>query len=181
MPARKLPPDETVTADYRSGLSSGQIAEKYNVSPATVISLLRRVGEPRRDPKEYAQLRSKSGRNSRPTYWKGKKQTQEHVERRISKIRGEKHGSWRGGTSDPRRYRGVIEKKECARCKVAEKLAIHHLNDDHYDNRIENLQVLCVSCHASVHRQAYWDAKHAGETPPKSNAPINWKKKGGVL
>ena len=45
---------------------------------------------------------------------------------------------------------------------------------DHYDNRPENLQVLCVSCHMSLHKRAYWEAIHNDEDPPVSNGPIGW-------
>lgn len=27
-------------------------------------------------------------------------------------------------------------------------LELHHINGDHYDNRLENLQILCPNCHA---------------------------------
>jgi len=181
MPSRKLPPNAVVIADYRSGLSSGQIAERYGVKPITVLSLLRRIGEPRRPADEFNRLRVESGRTRAARYWQGKQQPREMVERRISKIRGENHWLWKGGTSDRREYRQVVEKESCVRCGVTERLAIHHLNGDHYDNRVENLQVLCLPCHSSVHKQAYWDAIHAGEMPPKSNAPIGWSRKGGGL
>lgn len=180
MPPRKLPPDDVVIADYRGGLSSGQIAERYGVKPVTVLSMLARAGEPRRGPDESNRLRSESGRTHSSRYWLGKKQSAEHVEKRIAKQRGEQHYGWKGGASDPREYRRVVDKERCARCGGTDRLAIHHLNNDHYDNQAENLQVLCLSCHSSVHKQAYWDAIHAGVEPPRSNAPINWQRGGGA-
>lgn len=27
-------------------------------------------------------------------------------------------------------------------------LELHHINGNHYDNRLENLQILCPNCHA---------------------------------
>lgn len=30
-------------------------------------------------------------------------------------------------------------------------LELHHINMNHYDNRIENLQILCANCHAIAH------------------------------
>src|SRR5262245_14412993 len=180
MPARKLPPDEDLVAMYRSGMSSGEIAESLGVAKGTVTSRLWRIGEPARPVAERMRLRDEHGRMNSPRYWLGKKQTAEHVEARVSKIRREQHYAWKDGASDPREYRRVVSKDSCARCEGTDHLAIHHLNYDHYDDRVENLQVLCRSCHASVHKKAYWDAIHAGLEPPRSNAPIRWQKGGAV-
>ena len=99
------------------------------------------------------------------------------VERRVSKIRGEAHYLWSGGKSK-RDYRKGTKKEKCARCGSRTNLCIHHENLDHYDNAPDNLTVLCVSCHASIHKQAYWDAVHTGQKPPRSNAPIGWRRGG---
>ena len=175
MPLRKLPPNAEVIALYRSGVSCPEIAERFNVAPVTVTSLLRRIGEPRRSAAEAARIRGEQGRAVQPSYWSGKKQPADMVERRVSKIRGEQHYLWKGGV-DRRAYRGVVEKVACRDCGGKLNLAIHHENYDHYDDRPENLIVLCVSCHSRTHKQAYWDAVHAGKEPPKSNAPIHWRK-----
>lgn len=48
---------------------------------------------------------------------------------------------------------GVKERK-CERCGRTEwegepiPIELHHINGDHYDHRIENLQFLCPNCHA---------------------------------
>lgn len=173
MPKRQLPPNETVISLYDNGLSSGEIAELFGVKPITVSSLLHRIGHPLRSPKEAAAIRKEHGRTKVTAYWTGKKQPREMVERRISKIRGEHHYLWKGGKS-VRDYRKVVAKEVCATCGVESNLAIHHVNLDHYDNAPDNLIVLCVGCHASIHKQAYWDAIHAGIDPPSSNAPIGW-------
>lgn len=176
MPNRKLPPNEEVIAMYRSGMSCGEIAERTGVAPITVTSLLRRLGEPRRTTQEAADLREQRGRGKPSRFWLGKKQPADMVERRTSKIRGEAHYLWKGGKSR-RAYREAITKEVCSRCGAIENLGIHHKNLDHYDNDPSNLEVLCVSCHSSTHKQAYWDAVHAGQEPPKSNAPIGWSRK----
>ena len=67
-------------------------------------------------------------------------------------------------------------KLACERCDKQKNLGVHHLNLDHYDNNPKNLQTLCVSCHMSVHKQAYWNAIKAGVKPPKSNSRIGWTK-----
>ena len=93
----------------------------------------------------------------------------------MEKIRGDKHWLWKGGKS-VRRYREVVEKVECASCGGKLNLCIHHLDLDHYNNDPDNLQVLCVSCHLSLHKTLYWEAYRAGEETPKSNCAPGWDK-----
>ena len=177
MPPRKLPPIEDVIEMYRSGLSSGEIAEACHVKPVTVVSALRQAGEPMRGPKEAARLAVKSGRITPPRYWEGKKQPPEMVEKRAAAIRGDKHYLWKGGRSC-RPYRRALEKEACAQCGSSENLGIHHRDFDHYNNEESNLEVLCVGCHMSLHKQAYWDARREGVQHPVSNGPVGWRKAG---
>ena len=86
---------------------------------------------------------------------------------------GQRNGRFVDG-SQSRMYRKVIEKKTCARCGVSDRLVIHHKNGDHYDNAEPNLQVLCVSCHQSIHKTDYWAALRNGEEPPHGNGPVGW-------
>ncbi len=178
MPNRKLPPNEQVIEMYQGGMSSTEIAEVCGVASITVISLLRRLGVPRRTASEAARIRTEKGRNNPPRFWLGKKHPAEMVERRIAKIRGENHYLWKGGDSK-RDYRKVVAKEECDQCGSADNLGIHHIDNDHYNNDPVNLRVLCVSCHMSLHKSEYWKAKHEGRATPRSNGPIGWKRKGG--
>jgi hypothetical protein len=86
---------------------------------------------------------------------------------------GQKNGRYRDGRHS-RIYRTMIEKTHCRRCGATETLGIHHVNGDHYDNRQENLMVLCNSCHMSEEKRAWWAAKKAGLPTPKSNGPVGW-------
>ena len=49
-----------------------------------------------------------------------------------------------------------IKPPECATCGIAEwrdrplSLALHHINGDRLDNRIENLELLCPNCHSQT-------------------------------
>jgi 5-methylcytosine-specific restriction endonuclease McrA len=178
MPPRKLPPNEVIISLYRAGLSCPEIAEQFHVSPLTVTSLLRRIGEPRRSTKEAAIIRQVKGRTRVGRFWLGKKQPPEMVEKRASKIRGENHYLWKGG-AETRPYRKLVRKDQCTLCGSKEKLLIHHIDFDHYNNAADNLQVLCLRCHSSVHKQAYWNAVHAGEEPPYSTAPNHWRTREG--
>lgn len=47
-----------------------------------------------------------------------------------------------------------LKERKCEICNNTEwldrqiPLELHHINGDHYDNRLENLQILCPNCHA---------------------------------
>lgn len=51
---------------------------------------------------------------------------------------------------------GNYKEYKCENCGISEwnekplKLQVHHINGDHYDNRIENLQLLCPNCHTQT-------------------------------
>ena len=78
--------------------------------------------------------------------------------------------------SQSRQYRLVIVKDKCAKCGDTKALGIHHVNGDHYDNRLANLQVLCNSCHMSQTKRLWWKAKREGLPLPHGNGPVGWKR-----
>ena len=46
-----------------------------------------------------------------------------------------------------------IKKNECELCHISGEeisLELHHINGNHYDNRLENLQILCPNCHSKT-------------------------------
>lgn len=49
-----------------------------------------------------------------------------------------------------------LKKNRCERCGIAEwqgrplSVALHHINGDRLDNRLENLQLLCPNCHSQT-------------------------------
>lgn len=53
-----------------------------------------------------------------------------------------------------------IKTKECEKCGISEwlgydlPLELDHINNNHYDNYLENLQILCPNCHAVKTRNA---------------------------
>ena len=179
MPPRKLPPNEVIIAEYRSGLSSTEIAERHGTQPSAVVSALRRAGEPRRSTSEAQKLAFATGRNRPARYWAGKKQPAEMVKRRIAGITGEKHWLWRGG-KDRRLYRKVGVKERCEGCGAKANLGVHHRDFDHYNDDPGNLAVMCISCHMSLHKTEYWTARREGRAPRLSNGPVSWDRtKGG--
>jgi hypothetical protein len=98
------------------------------------------------------------------------------IEARSRVVAGERNGNFKDGTQS-RLYRKAVSKKHCAMCGSVEALGIHHTNDDHFDNRPDNLEVLCNSCHMSVTKRQWWDAKKSGLPLPKSNGPVGWCRK----
>lgn len=58
-----------------------------------------------------------------------------------------------------------FKEDRCEKCGLTEwmgekiTLELHHKNMDHYDNSLENLQILCPNCHALVHKQKKSDDK----------------------
>lgn len=154
MSPRKLPANEIIFELYNSGHSCGEIAERYSVHVNTVIGLLRYYQVPRRNKKEAAQLRESSGRRN---------------------IMGENNPRWKDG-SQRRGYRSVKEMKECDQCHATVNLVRHHKDFDHFNDVSDNIQILCASCHNSLHIKAYWNNLKQGKISP-SNAPIGWKRK----
>lgn len=58
------------------------------------------------------------------------------------------------GNANPDSYRTICfhyHKKECIVCGENKIVAVHHLNEDHEDNRLENLVPLCPTHHSYVH------------------------------
>lgn len=55
------------------------------------------------------------------------------------------------GTLRSRAQREVVRKPQCERCKGTCHLQRHHVNRDKADNRPENVETLCASCHAKEH------------------------------
>ena len=171
MPKRILPSNEILREMYESGMSSRDIADTLGANLNTVVSAMSRAGISNRTPGETSKLQFADGRREPTRYWEGKTQPKEMVEKRIAPIRGENHYLWKGG-AHRRYYRNVVAKEQCVRCHAKANLGIHHVDFDHYHDDPENLQVLCVSCHMSIHKKAYWDAIHDGRKPPTSNGPV---------
>jgi hypothetical protein len=63
-----------------------------------------------------------------------------------------KHPNWKGGTRTYRRIKLSEVPLSCNECgKKNCNLDVHHIDQDRSNNAIENLQVLCVSCHRKLH------------------------------
>jgi hypothetical protein len=69
--------------------------------------------------------------------------------------KGKRNGRYKDG-SQSTLYRLMITKDKCANCGAINRLVIHHKNGNHQDNHLENLQVLCESCHNSLTKRLWW-------------------------
>lgn len=68
-------------------------------------------------------------------------------------LKAEKHPYWKGGRS-PQFYREFAFKhlgKSCMLCNSGRNLTIHHKDKNRNNNLLENLTVVCRSCHQKIH------------------------------
>ena len=63
-----------------------------------------------------------------------------------------------------------LKQPVCEVCGYAENLELHHINGDHFDNRLENLQILCPNCHAKTDN-------YRGRNTSKNSTPQSLAKK----
>lgn len=63
-----------------------------------------------------------------------------------------------------------LKEYKCEICGYTENLELHHINGNHFDNRLENLQVLCPNCHAKTDN-------FRGRNIHKNSTPENLSKK----
>lgn len=76
---------------------------------------------------------------------------------------GEQNGRYIDGTQSTI-YRQMVEKTHCNRCGETSQLVVHHVDGDHTNNVVENLEVLCSPCHSSHHKQEWWAFRKAGQS-----------------
>jgi hypothetical protein len=127
---------EYIAGQLSSGIPKSALCAEFNCKPDTLNRRLKLWGinhlhnQPGRNRPKFAARKPLSAcltRNSTtPTY---------HLKLRL----------WRDG----------LKPQECEECGWAKRardgrlpLELHHVNGDTYDNRIENLLVLCPNCHS---------------------------------
>ena len=61
---------------------------------------------------------------------------------------GPTNKAWKTGIQA---YRKLIKKDKCNYCGSIKNLVIHHIDENRHNNELNNLQVLCKSCHQKYH------------------------------
>ena len=120
----------------------------------------RNVG--RKQPIEEKLKRSKILKDRYATiehHWKGCHHSRASKKKIGLGVSGEKNSNYKHGVSESRVMRLSrllidLSKSKCGVCGSKKFLGIHHKNRNRGDNSIENLQVLCRSCHAKHHYYA---------------------------
>ena len=76
------------------------------------------------------------------------------------------------GSLKARLLHAGIKTNNCEECGVSDwrgapiSLALHHVNGDPADNRLENLQLLCPNCHSQTDNFAGRNARKRGDWIP---------------
>lgn len=75
-----------------------------------------------------------------------------------------------------------LKEYKCEKCGITEwqgepiSLQIHHINGDHHDNRLENLQFLCPNCHSQTDTYAGKNSSRGSSTKPRKLTDEDYKK-----
>ena len=97
---------------------------------------------------------------------KGRKQSKETIEKRVSKMRGEKSHFWKGGKSFKlygfewtKLLKHSIRTRDCFVCQMCKKNGwiVHHIDYNKKNCDPKNLITLCRSCHAKTNfNREHW-------------------------
>jgi DNA-binding CsgD family transcriptional regulator/5-methylcytosine-specific restriction endonuclease McrA len=165
---------ETVAALLAQGLSKAEVAKQLGVSRSTVWYHARRLGVPidergaRRYDWDAVQQFYDAGHSVREcvaTFGFSHETWQAARTRGAIVTRPQRTPSELMFSSGQLRNRANVKRRllvegikaaSCANCGISEwrgerlSLALHHINGDRLDNRIENLELLCPNCHSQT-------------------------------
>lgn len=171
---RQVGTREAVAALLDEGLARTEIAARLGVSKATVSYHARRLGAPvdsrcaRRYDWEAVQAYYDQGHSIRECVARfGFSHMTWHsaVRRGAVKARPAKMPSSKFFVAGVHRSRSSLKKRlleeglaapQCSRCRIREwrdkplSLALHHINGDRLDHRVQNLELLCPNCHSQT-------------------------------
>jgi len=158
-----------VIKEYLSGDSTIQVGEKFGCSHNCINMILRKHGIKRRTKKEanekYAKYnvciickkKFRARLNYTDTTGLNKKTCSKECNSKLmSQIQtGETNSNWKDGASQVRyqRIRREIKPDICEWCGAEHPTRIdtHHIDRNKSNNSMENILVLCASCHAYLH------------------------------
>lgn len=99
--------------------------------------------------------------------------------------KGKEHLKWVDGNS-PEYYRRIgfeIYGRKCSVCNSKKNLEIHHKDKNRHNSDINNLTVVCCSCHRKIHKieknfnNAWKNEKRDNQGKFYSNLPVSYTKK----
>ncbi len=71
------------------------------------------------------------------------------------RMSGKNHPLYKDGRKIYRKQAFEKYPKKCALCGSLNQLEVHHKDRDRKNNKIENLQIICISCHRRIHPKGY--------------------------
>ena len=78
------------------------------------------------------------------------------IEQRFkNKSKGEAHYKYTTGISFYRRRIFNINQKICTKCGSDYNIIVHHKDLNRNNNNLDNLMIICRSCHMKLHRDIY--------------------------
>ena len=96
-------------------------------------------------------------------YWKSHK-SKSHRDNLIKSVTGIKNNEWKGGISKNytsvfrKRLRKIVFERDGNMCQMCykekrgtSKFEVHHINGDKFNDKLNNLILLCSKCHIKIH------------------------------
>ena len=82
----------------------------------------------------------------------------EYIKKQKETHLGQKHPKWKGGNSRCYNYNRFVKPlivnmvQKCSLCGSTNKLLAHHLDGNYKNNVLENITIVCRSCHNKIHK-----------------------------
>mgnify|MGYP005632026545 CR=1 FL=1 len=149
---------ENLTKCYLTAkLSTRECAKVFEVTQSTI---LRRMKKYHIKGRPYTENKTPNPKGSHLSEKHKKAISEHHKNDPNLYMRGrylDKHPNWQGGKRAYRRLKLSEAPLACSLCGQTEiirknsNLHVHHIDCDRSNNALDNLQVLCASCHRKVH------------------------------
>ena len=148
------------------GFNTREIGEQYGVTKEPIRKLLAKNNIPRKRRnrfnskkyrKEYIKEWYRKNPEKRKIYYKQYKERHSERIRKRSRLWARKHRneiSEKKGLIKRKQILRITPSVECMLCgykKYISSLEIHHRDNNHLNNSISNLIVLCRNCHQAIH------------------------------
>ena len=139
------------------------------------LSFMKTISNPMKDPEvvkrsvqnnDYAAIGRKISEHRKLHKW-GSPISEEHKKKISEANSGERNGNWKGGKR--RNYEFLKTKirngeiKNCYECGEEKPLDVHHIDENRDNDSMDNLKILCESCHYSGHKTGnnFWKGERS--------------------